>query len=293
MQEPAGPFVLFDLRSQSEGLKNAFRWAVRPHLLAETGAACSPVSVLGIVPVMIVLFTDFGLSGPYTGQVSAVLQQTAPGIPVIQLFADAPNGQPKPSAYLLAAYAAWFPAGTVFIGVVDPGVGGERRALIAEADGRIYVGPDNGLFEIVLRRAAAPRVWEIDWRPPSLSASFHGRDLFAPVAARLACGEPASAMAHMVPITACLDWPDDLAEIVYIDHYGNALTGLRGECVPQTARLRAGGRTLTAARTFSAMPPGEAFWYVNSNGLAEIAVNTGRADQALGLRIGSAVEILL
>jgi len=241
---------------------------------------------------MIVLFTDFGLSGPYTGQVSAVLQQTAPGIPVIQLFADAPTGLPKPSAYLLAAYAAWFPAGTVFLCVVDPGVGGERRALIAEADGRLYVGPDNGLLEIILRRASGPKVWEIVWRPGSLSASFHGRDLFAPVAARLARCEPASAMAHAVVPMAFPDWPDDLAEIVYIDHYGNALTGLRGECVPETARLRAGGHTLAPARTFSAAPPGKAFWYVNSNGLVEVAVNAGRADQALGLRIGSPVEVL-
>src|SRR5215208_7038161 len=222
---------------------------------------------------MIVLFTDFGLSGPYTGQVSAVLQQAAPSIPVIQLFADAPSGLPKPSAYLLAAYALWFPAGTVFLCIVDPGVGGDRRALIAEADGRLYVGPDNGLLEIVLRRAAAPKAWEIDWEPPSLSASFHGRDLFAPVAARLARGERADAMAHAAVPIACADWPDDLAEIVYIDHYGNALTGLRGECMAATARLRAGARSLAPARTFSAVPPGDAFWYVNSNGLVEIAVS--------------------
>src|SRR5437764_5382251 len=110
---------------------------------------------------MIVLFTDFGLSGPYTGQVNAVLRRAAPNTPVIQLFADAPAGQAKPSAYLLAAYAAWFPAGTLFFCVVDPGVGGERRPLIAEAEGRLYVGPDNGLFELVLRRANRPSVWEI------------------------------------------------------------------------------------------------------------------------------------
>jgi S-adenosylmethionine hydrolase len=241
---------------------------------------------------MIVLFTDFGLSGPYAGQVNAVLQQTAPDIPLIQLFADAPAGQPKPSAYLLAAYAAWFPAGTVFLCVVDPGVGGERRALIAEAAGRLYVGPDNGLFEIVLRRTARPIASEITWRPPSLSARFHGRDLFPPVAARLARGEPTSAMAHPAAPTPCPDWPADLAEIVYIDHYGNALTGLRGECMPEAARLQAGGRMLAPARTFSAVPQGDAFWYVNSNGLVEIAVNSGRADRVLGLSIGSEVAIL-
>src|ERR1700730_14578180 len=135
---------------------------------------------------MIVLFTDFGLAGPYTGQVTAVLHQAAPGVPINQLFADAPSMRPKPAAYLLAAYGAWFPAGTVLLCVVDPGVGGARRAVVVEADGRLYVGPDNGLFDIVSRRALNPRLSEITWRPPSLSASFHGRDLFAPVAARLA-----------------------------------------------------------------------------------------------------------
>src|SRR5947209_2568791 len=98
---------------------------------------------------MIVLFTDFGLAGPYTGQVNAVLHETAPCVLVISLFADAPAGRPKASAYLLAAYAAWFPAGTVFLCVVDPGVGGARRPVIVEADCRLYVGPDNGLFELV------------------------------------------------------------------------------------------------------------------------------------------------
>ena len=117
---------------------------------------------------MIVLFTDFGLHGPYTGQMKAVLHQMAPGIPVIDLFADAPVGNPKASAYLLAAYAVWFPAGTVFLCVVDPGVGGARPPIILEADGRRYVGPGNGLFELVQRRAAEARSWHIDWKPELL-----------------------------------------------------------------------------------------------------------------------------
>ncbi len=226
---------------------------------------------------MIVLFTDFGLSGPYTGQVVAALQRCAPGVPAIQLFADAPARQPKPAAYLLAAYAAWFSPGTVLLCVVDPGVGSARRALIVEAAQRLYVGPDNGLFELVLRRAEVPgenpRSWEITWRPPILSASFHGRDLFAPVAARLASGEAPAAMARPTRPLAYAEWPDDLAEIVYVDHYGNALTGLRGECLSEGARLCAGGHTLLHAPTFAAAPAGQAFWYVNANGLVEIAVN--------------------
>src|SRR5262249_28737163 len=136
----------------------------------------------------IVLFTDFGLEGPYTGQMKAVLRREAPAAELIDLFADAPTGDPKRSAYLLAAYAPWFPLGTVFLCVVDPGVGGTRAPVFLEADGRFYVGPENGLFELVLRRAQNTRCGEILWRPARLSASFHGRDLFAPVAATLAHG---------------------------------------------------------------------------------------------------------
>jgi S-adenosylmethionine hydrolase len=209
---------------------------------------------------MIALFTDFGLEGPYTGQVIAVLQQAAPAVPVISLFADLPPGQVKPAAYLLAAYAKWFPAGTVLLCVVDPGVGSARHALIVEADGRFYVGPDNGLFEIVLRRAARAAIWQITWRPIALSTSFHGRDLFAPVAARLARGEPPAAIAAQAQAAPCPDWPDDLAEIVYIDRFGNALTGLRGDIIATGARLRAGAQVVARADTFSAVARGAAFW---------------------------------
>ncbi|CAO3415014.1 SAM hydrolase/SAM-dependent halogenase family protein [Azospirillum doebereinerae] len=240
---------------------------------------------------MIVLFTDFGLSGPYTGQVKAVLAQQAPGVPVIDLFADAPAFDPQLSAYLLAAYAPAFPVGSVFVCVVDPGVGTDRRPLVVEADGRLFVGPDNGLFEIVRRRTAAARAWTIEWQPDRLSASFHGRDLFAPVAARLATGQavarkdiPASAIARP-------DWPDDLARIVYVDVYGNAMTGLRASHLPPDAVLSVADQRLERGRTFADAGPGGALWYENSNGLAEIAVNRGRADTRLGLRVGSAVTV--
>ena len=240
---------------------------------------------------MIILFTDFGRAGPYTGQVKAVLQRHAPGVPVIDLFANAPVRDPKASAYLLAAYAAWFPAGAVFLCVVDPGVGGARAPLALEADGSWYVGPDNGLFELVRRRARRARVFEIAWRPPDLSQSFHGRDLFAPVAAQLARGE-SPALAERAPgFGRRSDWPDDLAQVVYLDHYGNALTGLRAAILPPDARLVANGHRVTRARTFSDAAAGMPLWYENSNGLAEIAVNLGRADHALGLEIGTAVIV--
>jgi hypothetical protein len=239
---------------------------------------------------VIALFTDFGLDGPYTGQMKAVLAREAPAIPVIDLLADAPPGNVQAGAYLLAAFAPWFPEGTVFAAVVDPGVGSDRAAIAIEADGRWYVGPDNGLFELILRRARHVRCFAITWRPEALSASFHGRDLFAPVAARIARNAADDVLRAVKPLRHP-DWPDDLADIVYIDRYGNAMTGLRAATLPADARLGVGGKTLPRARTFADVPAGQPFWYENANGLAEIAVNRGRADQALALAVGSGVRV--
>ena len=241
---------------------------------------------------IIVLFTDFGLEGPYTGQVKTVLHQIAPGVPVVDLFADLPAAKPQPAAYLLAAYGGWFPPGTVILAVVDPGVGGKRAAVVVEADSRWYIGPDNGLLELVTRRADHARSWEISAQPDALSATFHGRDLFAPVAGLLARGDPPAGRLRLEGIFRRLDWPDDLPEVVYIDRFGNAMTGLRAALIPDGARLAVAGRVLARRRTFSDVPEGEAFWYENSNGLAEVAVNAGRADAALGLAVGSPVAIL-
>ncbi len=241
---------------------------------------------------MIVLFTDFGLDGPYVGQMKAVLHRDAPEIPVVDLFADAPAFDPRRSAYLLAAYATEFPPPAVFLAVVDPGVGSDRRPVMVEADGRRFVGPDNGLFELAWRRAGTRRAFAIAFRPERLSASFHGRDLFAPVAARLAAG----AAVPMTPVEALAPagarWPDDLPEIVYIDRYGNALTGLRAAMLGPKAILDVGGRHLPRHRTFSDAGEGEAFWYENANGLAEISVNRGRADRDLGLSVGAPIAVL-
>jgi len=240
---------------------------------------------------MILLFTDFGLAGPYVGQMKAVLHREAGAVPVLDLMADVPAFDARAGAYLLAAYAADFPAGSVFLCVVDPGVGGDRQALMLQADGRWFVGPDNGLLAVVARRARQVEAWRITWQPEHLSASFHGRDLFAPLAARLARGEPPPGTTVTPDRLVGHDWPDDLAAIVYVDSFGNAMTGLRAERLTDASRLVVRGQRLERARTFSAVAPGDAFWYENANGLAEIAVNQGRADQRLGLAVGDLVEI--
>src|SRR6056297_1109630 len=224
---------------------------------------------------MIVVYTDFGFGGPYVGQMKAVLAARAPGVPVIDLMHDAPAFGPRPAAYLLGALADWLPAGAVVLGVVDPGVGTERRPVVVRAAGRRYVGPDNGLFAIVARRAGAAEAWRIDWRPPALSATFHGRDLFAPVAAMLATGAAPPGEALPPESVARPDWPDDLAEIVYIDDYGNAMTGLRAAALGGETRIAAAGGAPAPSPRPRLFPYQTGVPGGNSIGLAEVAVAQG------------------
>ena len=240
---------------------------------------------------MIVLFTDFGEVGPYVGQVKAVLVRDAPGVPVIDLLHDAPMFQARASSYLLSSLIDVFPTDVVLLCVVDPGVGGSRAPAIVEADGRRFVGPDNGLFEVIMRRANERSFRRITWQPDNLSASFHGRDLFAPVAAMLAQGKDVPSEERPEEEARRPHWPDDLHEIIYLDTFGNAMTGLRAKNIPQTAEMAINGHRLTRSRTFSDLPEGGAFWYENSSGLVEFAVNQGDAKTALGIDIGSSFTI--
>jgi S-adenosyl-L-methionine hydrolase (adenosine-forming) len=241
---------------------------------------------------LIVLFTDFGLCGPYTGQMKAVLAREAPGTDIIDLFADAPACDPQASAYLLAAYIRGFAHGTVFLCVVDPGVGSDRVPCVVHTDGRWFVGPGNGLFELVVRRArSGVRCWRIDRLPSPVSATFHGRDVFAPVAAQLARGEPPPGEPLAIDAVRRSDWPDDLPRIVYLDVYGNAMSGIRADRVPASARVVVGRTRVRRARTFSDVPAGQAFWYENANGLLEIAVNRGRASDLPSVSLGMPVAI--
>jgi S-adenosylmethionine hydrolase len=238
---------------------------------------------------MIVLFTDFGLEGPYTGQVQAVLREQAPGIPVISLFADLASFDIEAAAYLLPAYAAGFPPGSVFLCVVDPGVGGSRPGAVVRADGRWYVGPDEGLFAILARRARQVECWHLP-PPQAASPSFHGRDVFAPLAARLARDSNFGAGPRAATTNTRPEWPDELQQVVYLDRYGNAITGTRAAAVDDAATLRVNGHAVPRTRTFSETEPGAAFWYANSSGLVEIAVNRGRADRLLDIAVGTPFE---
>lgn len=272
---------------------------------------CQNMAGLSIIPqpgarflgkgggALILLFTDFGLEGPYLGQVRAVLHGLAPGVPVVDLFADLPPFDPVSAAYLLPAYAgAPFPEDAVILAVVDPGVGTDRAPLVVRAMGRWFVGPDNGLLSRVL--AADPndgQAWKILWRPARMSASFHGRDLFAPVAGALAKGaRPGDGgVLHCEAVGPArlvgADWPEERNAVIYIDRYGNGMTGMRADRLPQNAVLTINGLRVRGSRTFGDVPAGEALWYANSNGLVEIACNGAPAADAFNLQIGTIVSV--
>jgi len=237
----------------------------------------------------ILLATDFG-ADLYVGQMQACLHALVPGVPSMGLMQDLPPFRPDLAAYLLPALLRDLPRDSLLICVVDPGVGGERAGLLVRTDGHWLIGPDNGLFALVARRAVDGAVWRIGWQPERMSASFHGRDWFAPAAARLVLGEDLE-LTPLAPADLIgADWPDERATIVYVDHFGNLMTGVRASGVGAEAVLRVRGQPLPRARTFCEVEPGQAFWYENALGLIEIAVNQGRADRQLALGVGDSVE---
>jgi S-adenosylmethionine hydrolase len=239
---------------------------------------------------MIVLFTDFGTRDPYVGQMKARLAEHAPAQPVVDLLHDVPDFNPHAGAHLLAALAGGFPPGSVFLAVVDPGVGTPRGAVVALAGGRWYVGPDNGLLSVVAARHADTRLWRITWQPDRLSATFHGRDLFAPIAAEIARGEfPSDKLAPVDALNVEFD-AGDLPRVIYVDHYGNAWTGVRS--APREAYVSATGHSFKHSESFGFVGKGEGFWFLNSAGLLELAVNRGSAAAAYGLKVGDAVQVL-
>jgi hypothetical protein len=234
-------------------------------------------------PRPIFLFTDFGWSGPYVGQMVGAIVAADPCARVFNLMHDAPQMRPDLAAYLLPACCRPLPQGAVVAAVVDPGVGGDRAALIVETATTTFVGPDNGLLS---RLPKIRRVARIDWRPASLSASFHGRDLFAPAAARLARGEAVECTPIQPQQMVGGDWPDDLEQIIYVDAFGNLMTGVGAKKINKNSTIVAGGQRLTYAETFCRVAAGAPFWYINSQGLVEIAANGRSAATLLSLALG-------
>lgn len=239
---------------------------------------------------MLALFTDFGATDLYVGQLKARLLQQCPELGIVDVLHDAPAFRVEESAHLLAALWQQIPEPAVWLAVVDPGVGTGRQALALKVDGRWLVGPDNGLCSIVTQRATQLECYRVVWRPAELSRSFHGRDLFAPMAGFLHSGGASDKLeavqAPQVQLNAA-----DLARIIYCDHYGNAMLGVRACKLDQASVLRVAGCSVAHATIFADAPVNTPFWYENSLGLVEIAWPQGSAVKQLSLQIGQAVEI--
>ncbi|MCG8493145.1 MAG: SAM-dependent chlorinase/fluorinase [Sneathiellales bacterium] len=244
---------------------------------------------------MILLFTDFGRDGPYLAQMQSAIRKQGYEGEVLPLFSNAPVFNPLASAHLLGAYHEDFEEESVFLCVIDPGVGSDRKPVAIKACGQWFVGPDNGLFSEVIRKDPKSVIYEINWRAEKLSASFHGRDLFAPIAAKLAM-KTEQFEEFLAPKEKLFSIPENtgeygLAEVIYIDHYGNAITGLRAG--GDLDAVEVNGQRFDLLRTFSDVSPGKPLAYMNANGLIEISVNQGRADHHFNLTIGSHVTTLV
>jgi S-adenosylmethionine hydrolase len=239
----------------------------------------------------LVLFTDTCLEGPYVGQMKAAIHRVTPQALILDLCHDLAPFAPRPAAYLLAALLPYLPAGACMVAVVDPGVGTARRGLVLEGSGMRLIGPDNGLLAVAAQRLDRP-CWHALPPPQEVfSATFQGRDWFAPAAARLQAGRKVALQALGVQPPEGCDWPPDHACVIYIDRYGNAMTGLRAETLPVNSVLEVGGQQLVGGRTFADVPVGEAFWYANSCGLVEVAVNQGQAARMLDLEVGTPIVV--
>jgi len=236
---------------------------------------------------MIVLYTDFSVNGPYVGQMKSVIKANKQNVNIIDLMHDVPEYNIQAAAYLLASLIHSFEKNTVFLAVVDPGVGStQRKPCVIKTKDHWFVGPDNGLFNRVVMDSASYHCWEIDWQPNSLSDSFHGRDLFAPVAAQIENSQCFEGIPYQLLIDED-DWPESLFKVIYCDNFANVMTGVKANSVAKSDSFSINGHKLSYARIFSEVPEGQAFWYINSNGLVEFSVNKGRAEQILHIEIGN------
>jgi len=229
-----------------------------------------------------------------------VLLSGAPGATLVDVSHAVPPGDIRSAAYILGRTWHRFPSGTVHLVVIDPGVGGSRAALALTVGGHCFVGPDNGVFTPVLRDTEVTAVALAT--PDSASPTFHGRDLFAPAAARLARGESLESLGSpfaKIPVRLAYTEPRRegdtvVGEIVYVDRFGSLITNLTSDLVPRVARMEVAGIDLgPLRRTFSDVTPGGIVAYIGSGGAVEIAVRNGSAAQRLGIGTGGRVRARL
>jgi S-adenosylmethionine hydrolase len=249
----------------------------------------------------VALLTDFGLDDPYVGVLHAVLEREAPGVCRLDLGHQVPPGDVWTACVLLRFAWPHLPEDAVVLAVVDPGVGGDRVPVAAHLDRRWLVGPDNGLVTAAGAPAEAVR---LDWRRmglPEPSRTFHGRDLFAPAAARIARGDDPGGLGERVAaagLVACpLPDPTPIeggfrSTVLHVDRFGNVVTNVPAGVVPADATAWYGApRDARRVATYSEAREGEVVVIVGSSGLLELAVNRDSAASITGLGRGDTVDV--
>ncbi len=255
---------------------------------------------------IVTFLTDFGLADGYVGAMKGALLRAAPGALPVDIGHEVPRHDVLAGAFLLATAFPWYPPGTVHVAVVDPGVGTARRGLAARAGGHLFVAPDNGLLELVLREHPEAEVRAIDnpdLHPPAPHPTFHGRDVFAPVAGALARGLPLREVGPEVVDPVRLPLPELRQEgsglavpVLHVDRFGNVILGTRpGELrahlgdgpwqVLEPVRLG----PVRAVRTYAEIPAGAVALLDGSSGWVELAMNRGSAAARLGVSAGQRI----
>ncbi|MEV0004552.1 SAM-dependent chlorinase/fluorinase [Micromonospora sp. NPDC050980] len=250
------------------------------------------------------LTTDYGLSDGFVAACHGVLARLAPAARVIDVTHLVPPADVRRGATVLAQTVPYLPPG-VHVGVVDPGVGTERRGVALATPGGLLVGPDNGLLlpaaEALGGVTGAVELTNPEWLAPTVSRTFHGRDVFVPVAARLALGAPLSGAGPAVDPAALVRLPEPVvradaggftAEVLTVDHFGNVQLAAPGALLDGLpARVRVSGRVAVHGRTFSDAEPGGLVVYVDSAGLVAVAVRTGHAAGVLDVAPGDVIAV--
>jgi len=247
------------------------------------------------MPRLITLLTDFGTADGYVGEVKGVLASLAPGAAIVDVAHDVVPHDVDGARLALARYWRRFPLGTVHLVVVDPGVGSTRGAIAASCEGQFFVGPDNGVLSPALLHGDARCVSLAI--PSGASATFHGRDVFAPAAAQLAQGASLESLGDVAESPVIRRTPEATrradgavqGEVITVDRFGNAVTNL---LAMRGGQVRVNGLTLALRRTYADAAEGEPLALVGSSGLVEIALRDGSASEKLGLKRGSEVVLL-
>ncbi len=261
---------------------------------------------------LIALLTDFGNADGYPGVMKGVMLGIAPATPLVDLTHEIPPQDVRAAAWVLQTTWRYFPAETVFLCVVDPGVGSARHPIALQAGKRVFVGPDNGLFTSILAEnddARAVILANPRYFAACLSDTFHGRDIFAPAAAWLAAGIALTELGPALPVESLVRLPlpqpvwqgDDMlvAHCVHVDRFGNILLDVAGDLAQvvfnaPVVRLSIADQAVTArARTFAEGPDGELFLYLDSSGHLAIARRNGSAQAALALPGQSLYDVSL